>query len=52
VLFHGQVLEEPVAGKNAKAIDAFNRHVADDNRTEQVLVTLRDGLLLIKKKIQ
>ena len=52
VLFHGQVLEEPIAGKNAKAIDAFNRHVADDERTEQVLMTLRDGLLLIKKKIQ
>lgn len=50
VLFHGQVLEEPVKGKNAMAIDAFNKHVAADERTEQVLLTLRDGLLLIKKK--
>ncbi len=50
VLFHGQVLENPIKGKNAKAIDAFNRHIAQDNRTEQVLLPFRDGLLLIKKK--
>lgn len=50
VLFHGQVLEEPIVGKNAKAIHAFNEHVKQDTRTEQVLLTIRDGLLLIKKK--
>ncbi|SJZ44724.1 O-methyltransferase [Sediminibacterium ginsengisoli] len=50
VLFHGQVLEEPVTGKNAKAIQAFNEHVQKDPRTEQVLLTIRDGILLIKKK--
>lgn len=50
VLFHGQVLEEPISGKNAKAIHAFNEHVKKDERTEQVLLTIRDGLLLIKKK--
>jgi len=50
VLFHGQVLEEPITGKNAKAIQAFNDHVESDERTEQVLLTIRDGLFLIKKK--
>ena len=50
VLFHGQVLENPVKGKNALAIDAFNKHVAADPRVEQVMLTVRDGLLLIKKK--
>jgi predicted O-methyltransferase YrrM len=50
VLFHGQVLEEPILGKSAKAIQAFNEHVLADVRTEQVLLTIRDGLLLIKKK--
>ena len=50
VLFHGQVLEENISGKNAKAIHSFNEYVRQDERTEQVLVTLRDGLLLIKKK--
>ncbi|WP_153796467.1 O-methyltransferase [Foetidibacter luteolus] len=48
VLFHGEVLEDEIKGKNAKAIQAFNELVANDNRTEQVMVTLRDGLLLIK----
>ena len=50
VLFHGQVLENPLKGKNAKAIDLFNKHVANDTRTEQVLLPFRDGLMLIKKK--
>lgn len=49
VLFHGQVLGDKISGKNAKAVDAFNKHVAADSRTEQVLLTIRDGLLLIKK---
>lgn len=50
VLFHGQVLEEEVKGKNAKAIHAFNQHVQADPRTENVLLTVRDGLMLIRKK--
>ncbi len=50
VLFHGEVLQEQIKGKSAKAIDAFNRHVMADQRTEQVLMTMRDGLMLIKKK--
>lgn len=50
VLFHGQVLEEKINNKSAKAIHAFNQHVAADERTEQVLLTVRDGLLFIKKK--
>ena len=33
------------------AVDAFNKHVANDNRVEQVVLTVRDGLLLIKKKM-
>ena len=49
VLFHGEVLEENVSGKNAKAIHAFNKHVKNDDRVEQVMLTVRDGLLIIKK---
>ena len=49
VLFHGEVLEDSIKGKNAKAIHAFNEHVANDNRVEQVMLTARDGLLLIRK---
>lgn len=50
VLFHGQVLEPVIKGKNAIAINAFNKYVANDPRVEQVMLTIRDGLLLIKKK--
>jgi len=50
VLFHGQVLEDQVSGKNAKAIQLFNEHVMNDPRTEQVLLTIRDGISLIRKK--
>lgn len=50
VLFHGQVLEDPVKGKNAKAVHAFNEHVLQDSRTEQVMLSIRDGLTIIKKK--
>ena len=50
VLFHGQVLETPLKGKNPEAIDAFNKHVAEDNRVEVVMLTVRDGLSIIRKK--
>ncbi|WP_439506939.1 O-methyltransferase [Sediminibacterium sp.] len=50
VLFHGQVLENPLKGKNAKAVHAFNQHVLQDARTEQVMLSIRDGLTIIKKK--
>ena len=49
VLFHGEVLEENISGKNAMAIHAFNEHVKNDPRTSQVLLTIRDGMLLIQK---
>jgi caffeoyl-CoA O-methyltransferase len=49
VLFHGEVLQEPLKGKNAIAIDAFNRYVAADETVEQVILTVRDGLMIIKK---
>jgi predicted O-methyltransferase YrrM len=50
VLFHGQVLEENLKGKNAKAIHAFNEYVSKDERVMQVVLTVRDGLMLIIKK--
>jgi predicted O-methyltransferase YrrM len=50
VLFHGQVLDKEIKGKNAIAINDFNMHVANDSRTEQIILSVRDGLMLIKKK--
>jgi caffeoyl-CoA O-methyltransferase len=49
VLFHGQVLEAEVKGKNAKAIQAFNEMLLDRNDVEKMLLPLRDGVFLIRK---
>jgi predicted O-methyltransferase YrrM len=51
VLFHGKVLEEPISDKNAKAIQAFNEYVEKDGSVEKLMLTIRDGLLFIRKKI-
>jgi caffeoyl-CoA O-methyltransferase len=50
VLFHGQVLEEEVKGKNAKAIQAFNEAIQRRTDVEKVLLPLRDGLYVIRKR--
>jgi caffeoyl-CoA O-methyltransferase len=49
VLFHGEVLEKNITGENAKAIHRFNKHVLKDKRVHQVLLTVRDGISLIRK---
>ncbi len=50
VLFHGDVLSDDIKGKNAKAIHAFNEKIAADDEVEKIMLTLRDGLFLIRKK--
>lgn len=50
VLFHGEVLQGNIKGKNAVAIQAFNDFVSKDESVEKVLLTVRDGILLIRKK--
>ncbi|HZH95756.1 MAG TPA: O-methyltransferase [Flavisolibacter sp.] len=49
VLFHGQVLEEEIKGKSAKAIQAFNDFLLQRTDIEKLMLPLRDGLFLIKK---
>jgi len=49
VLFHGEVLNTEIKGKNAIAIHAFNNYILKDNRVEQVMLTVRDGLMVIRK---
>ncbi len=51
VLYHGQVLApENEQGRQAKAMVSFCEKVLADDRAEQVLITIRDGVLLIRKK--
>lgn len=49
VLFHGQVLQEPVKGKSAKGIQAFNEFIRQRTDIEKTILTVRDGLYLIRK---
>jgi caffeoyl-CoA O-methyltransferase len=50
VFFHGQVLEQHITGKNAIAIAAFNEKIKQDTTVDKVMLTVRDGLLLLLKK--
>ena len=50
VLYHGEVLqEEQQQSANAKAMVRFCEKVRADNRATQLLLTIRDGLLMIRK---
>ncbi len=49
VLFHGQVLEEEIKGKNAKAIQAFNDFIQLRNDVEKLMLPVRDGLYILRK---
>lgn len=47
-LWGGRVLNP--AQESDRAIVAFNRHVAEDPRVENVLLTVRDGMMLARKR--
>ncbi|WP_405581016.1 O-methyltransferase [Streptomyces sp. NBC_01190] len=48
-LFHGRVTD-PAAGGGAAAIRAFNEHVRADERVDDVLLTVADGLTLARRR--
>ena len=49
IFFHGEVLGQPLKGKNAKAIQAFNEMILARNDIDKMMITLRDGLYLLRK---
>jgi len=49
IFFHGQVLEKEIKGKSAKGIQAFNEFIKNRIDIEKVVLTIRDGLFLIRK---
>jgi predicted O-methyltransferase YrrM len=52
VLWSGKVLEDKSEmDDDTKAIVEFNRKVHNDSRVEHVLLPVRDGVMLIRKKI-
>jgi caffeoyl-CoA O-methyltransferase len=50
VLWSGRVLTEPPLDEATAAIQELNRLVASDSRVDAVLVTIRDGVLVVKPK--
>lgn len=49
IFFHGEALDEQATGKNAKGIRAFNEFIRQRKDIEKVILTIRDGLYLIRK---
>ena len=49
VLWSGRVLEEK-KDKDTQAIDEFNKKIHADNRVENILLPVRDGLMIVRKK--
>ena len=49
IFFHGQVLEDDVKGKSAKGVKAFNEFIKERKDIEKLILTIRDGLFLIRK---
>ncbi len=49
IFFHGQVLEKDTKNKSAKAIQSFNEFIREREDIDKMVLTLRDGLYLIRK---
>ncbi|GAB3012743.1 O-methyltransferase [Niabella terrae] len=50
IFFHGKALEENPSGKSAKAIVAFNQYIQQRDDLEKLVLTIRDGLYVLRKK--
>lgn len=49
IFFHGEALDKEAGGRSAKGIRAFNEFIKKRNDIEKVVLTIRDGLYLIRK---
>jgi caffeoyl-CoA O-methyltransferase len=49
IFFHGEVLAPEVKGKSGKAIKEFNDFIRERKDIDKMIITLRDGLYLIRK---
>jgi caffeoyl-CoA O-methyltransferase len=48
-LWYAEVIDPAKTGDDVTAIRAFNKHVARDSRVEAVVLTVRDGITLMRK---
>ncbi len=49
VLWSGKVLDENLSDATTRAIHQFNQMISDDVRVENLLLPIRDGLMVIQK---
>lgn len=49
VLWSGKVLDENLSDPTTRAIHQFNQMISDDVRVENLLLPIRDGLMVIQK---
>lgn len=50
VLYSGLVLDSSTEDQNARGIIQFNDHVKKDERVDRVMLTVRDGVYLLRKR--
>lgn len=51
ILWSGKVVEELASNdKDTKAILALNKRIAEDPRVEQVILSVRDGIMMVRKR--
>ncbi|MEE9536052.1 MAG: class I SAM-dependent methyltransferase [Desulfobacterales bacterium] len=50
VFWRNKIFKQPITNENARAIAAFNEKVKNDDRAEKVMLSVRDGVYLIRKK--
>jgi len=50
VLWDGKVLDQKSKDKESVGIRMFNDHIKNDTRIDHVLLTIRDGIMIIRKK--
>ncbi len=50
ILWSGKIIDEKAQDKSTKALKDFNQMCANDPRVENLVLPLRDGILLMRKK--
>ena len=50
VFWRNKIFKQPITNENAKAIAAFNEKVKNEDRADKVMLNVRDGVYLIRKK--
>jgi caffeoyl-CoA O-methyltransferase len=50
VFWRNKIFKKKITNENAKAIAAFNEKVRQEDRVEKVMLSIRDGVYLMRKK--